>query len=324
MSPFRSTPAEVDGRSAELQAVETSTIDQMFDLKVTEGSLPDVGDGELAVRADEATKQHLAIGDTVPVTFSTGTAELTVAAIYDRRHLRHRRRLPRRPRRPSRPTSPTSSTARSSLRPPTVSAPRSPPRSLEAASPTCPNAEIQDQAEFKESITSEIHQMLNLIYGLLALAVVIALIGIANTLALSVHERTRELGLLRAVGMTPGPAPLGRSAGSRCSSPCWAPGLGCLLAVGGAWGIVQAISGSEGGNAISLVFPTAQMLVIVTLAAFAGVIAALGPARRASRLNVLEPSPASDHPASPSRPLPPSPGGSGAPELGLFPEHHQS
>jgi putative ABC transport system permease protein len=287
VSPFRSTPTEVDGRSAELQAVETSTFDQMFDLKITEGSLPEVGDGELAVRAKEATKQHLAIGDTVPVTFSTGTADLKVAAIY---------------------TDAISGTGDSNYlvdlstfeahvtdqfdrkifvaAADGVSAEES-TTVLEAAIAEFPNAEIQDQAQFKESITSEIHQMLNLIYGLLALAVVIALIGIANTLALSVHERTRELGLLRAVGMTRGQL---RSA-IRWESVLIAllgTGLGSLLAVGGAWGIVQAISGSEGGDAISLVFPTTQMLVIVTLAAFAGVIAALGPARRASRLNVLE------------------------------------
>ncbi|MFM9013591.1 MAG: FtsX-like permease family protein, partial [Gemmatimonadota bacterium] len=65
-----------------------------------------------------------------------------------------------------------------------------------------PNAELQDQEEFKASQTQQVDQVLNLIYALLALAVIIALIGIANTLGLSIIERTSELGLLRAVGMT--------------------------------------------------------------------------------------------------------------------------
>ena len=104
-----------------------------------------------------------------------------------------------------------------------------------------PNGELQDQAQFKETITSEINSLLNLIYGLLALAVIIALIGIANTLALSVHERTRELGLLRAVGMTR------RQIRTlvRWESVMIAvlgTGLGLVLALAGAWAIIQALA----------------------------------------------------------------------------------
>ena len=83
--------------------------------------------------------------------------------------------------------------------------------------------------------------MLNLIYGLLALAVIIALIGIANTLALSVHERTRELGLLRAVGMTRRQLRTAIRWESVLIS-LLGTALGFVLAVGGAWGIIKALA----------------------------------------------------------------------------------
>jgi putative ABC transport system permease protein len=154
---------------------------------------------------------------------------------------------------------------------------------LDALLEDWPNAELQDQAAFKADITGEIDKMLNLIYGLLALAVVIALIGIANTLALSVHERRREIGLLRAVGMSR--RQVRRSV--RWESVAIAllgTALGTGLAVAGSWGVVQAL----GNEVTTFVVPPGQLGVIVALAALAGVGAALGPARRAAKLDVLD------------------------------------
>ena len=155
---------------------------------------------------------------------------------------------------------------------------------IEAAMTDWPNAAIQDQAEFKESVTSEIDMMLNLIYGLLALAVLISLIGIANTLALSVHERTRELGLLRAVGMHRRQLKRAVRWEALLISGMGAT-LGAVLAVGGAWGIVEAM---ETEGVTQLVIPGTRLAVIVALAGLAGVVAATTPARRASKLDVLE------------------------------------
>jgi putative ABC transport system permease protein len=154
---------------------------------------------------------------------------------------------------------------------------------LEAALARWPNGDLQDQVAFEKKVASEIDIILNLMYGLLGLAIVIALIGIANTLALSVHERRRELGLLRAVGMT---RPQVRSAVRWESVMIALMGtiLGFALAVAGAWGIITAI---EGDRPIPLVVPPTQLTAIVALASVAGVLAAVGPARRAAKLDIL-------------------------------------
>jgi hypothetical protein len=113
---------------------------------------------------------------------------------------------------------------------------------------------------------------------------VIALIGIANTLALSVHERTREVGLLRAVGMQR--RQLRRAV--RWEAVLIAvlgATLGAVLAVGGAWSIVAELD-EEGVTQLTL--PVAQLAVILGMAGVAGVLAATGPARRAARLDVLD------------------------------------
>jgi putative ABC transport system permease protein len=146
-----------------------------------------------------------------------------------------------------------------------------------------PNAEVQDLTEFKAAQAAQINQLLGLIYVLLALSVLIAVIGIANTLALSVVERTRELGLLRAVGMTRTQL----RAAVRWEAVLIAL-FGALLGLGVSvffgWAVVTALE-SEGFSELRI--PVGSLLVIMVLAGIFGVVAALAPARRAARLNVL-------------------------------------
>jgi putative ABC transport system permease protein len=155
---------------------------------------------------------------------------------------------------------------------------------IEALTDEYPTATVLDQTEFKEAQAASFNQLLGLVYVLLFLAIFIALLGIANTLALSILERTRELGLLRAVGMT-------RS--QLRSTVRWesviiavlGSMLGLIIGVFFGWALVRALA-SEGIGTFTV--PVVQLLVIVVLAALAGVVAAIVPARRAARLDVLE------------------------------------
>jgi putative ABC transport system permease protein len=145
-------------------------------------------------------------------------------------------------------------------------------------------AELKNQAQYKEDIQQQFNQILALVYVLLFLAVVIALIGIANTLALSIYERTRELGLLRAVGMSRSQV---RSA-VRWESVIIAllgSFLGLIIGLFFGWTIVQSLR-SQGLTEFDPAIGT--LIVVVVLAAIAGVVSAIGPARRASKLDVLQ------------------------------------
>ena len=142
-----------------------------------------------------------------------------------------------------------------------------------------------DRNEYLDSATEDVDQMLNLVYGLLGLAILIALLGIANTLSLSLYERTRELGLLRAVGQSR--RQLRRTV--RWESVIIAVfGTVGGVAVGTflAWGLMRAIKASEGIG--SFVVPVVTLAVVLGAAIVAGVLAAWRPARRAAKLDVLQ------------------------------------
>ena len=146
-----------------------------------------------------------------------------------------------------------------------------------------PVVEVRNQQELKENQEEQINQLLGLIYALLALAVIVSLFGIANTLALSIHERTRELGMLRAIGMSR------RQVRTMIRYEAVITALiGALLGmvIGVIFAALIAQPLKDEGFALS--YPVGQLLAMLVFAAFAGVLAAIPPARRASRLKVLE------------------------------------
>jgi putative ABC transport system permease protein len=146
-----------------------------------------------------------------------------------------------------------------------------------------PTAQVLNQAELKSNQEKQVNRLLGLIYALLALAILISLFGIANTLALSIHERTRELGMLRAIGMSR------RQVRSMIRyeaviTALIGAALGMVLGMVFAALIAQPLK-DEG---FTLSYPVGTLVVLLVLAAIAGVVAAIGPARRASRLDVLK------------------------------------
>jgi putative ABC transport system permease protein len=139
--------------------------------------------------------------------------------------------------------------------------------------------EVQDRQEYIDSQTAMIGTALAVVYVMLALAIVIALMGIANTLSLATHERRRELGLLRAVGQTREQL---RAMVRWESFIVAAFGSVCGTAIGlvGGWALAQAVTG---GAAIP-----AQIVIVLIVGALVGILAGVRPARRAARMNVLE------------------------------------
>ncbi len=146
-----------------------------------------------------------------------------------------------------------------------------------------PTVEVQDQEELKDSIGEELDGLLGAIYGLLLLAVIVSLFGIVNTLALTIFERTRELGLLRAIGMS-------RRQVRRIVryEAVITALIGAIL--GSVLGVVFAIIASRplADEGFKLTIPFGTLVMLLVLAVIAGIVAAIGPARRASRLDVLD------------------------------------
>jgi putative ABC transport system permease protein len=274
----------VKGSAKSVSAFDPAKVEDHINLAVKSGDDTKLGLHDVAVQVEEAKTQHLHLGSIVSMKFAeTGVQQLKVAAIYGTKD----------------PMGPYAVSIKAfdanvaahvdnvvlitNAKGVSMDQAR---HAIDGVLSQYPTATLRTKDEFKGSIANEINKILNLVYVLLAMALVIALFGIANTLALSVFERTREFGLLRAVGM---------SRKQVRSTVRWESVLiallgtttGTAIGLGFGWALVKAIQGNGSGiNQLSI--PVGELSVIVALAAVAAVVAAALPARRASKLDVLQ------------------------------------
>jgi putative ABC transport system permease protein len=269
-----------------VMGIDTNTVDQTIDLGIVEGSLDALGEGGIFVLQDVADQKGWVLGDAVPMGLATtGLQQMPIVGIYSEANVVQSNYLI------------GMDTYKANfegfgtdvdyvlaVKDADGVAPEAARAVIDAAAADYPNVEVRDQVEYRESQAAQVDTILVMFNALLALAVIIAIVGITNTLALSVFERTREIGLLRAVGMNRGQ--IRRMI--RWEAVIVAV-IGALLGVvlGLFFGVVvTAALSSQGINVLAI--PTVQILGLVIFGVVAGLLAAIMPARRAAKLNILE------------------------------------
>ncbi len=278
---FRVAEMQVDDEIVDVIAARFGHLPTLFDLDVTEGAIDGADDSVLVSRA-RADLDAIAVGDAIDVTLETGVATtLNVSAIFDNDAVVTQDWVVDVDVFDRAGVTASDLWLAFSVANGVDSATAT--TAVEALAERYPQGELETSAQFQERVEGLVDQILSVMNALVALAVIIALIGIANTLALSVSERTREIGLLRAVGMS------GRGVRRmiRYESAVIAgfgAVLGVAMGIGLGWLTVEALPDTFAG---SISIPVGQILVLVAVAAGAGLIAALLPARRAGAMNVL-------------------------------------
>jgi putative ABC transport system permease protein len=282
-SEIRSGQWGLGGRTQTLVAVDPATVTRVYHLDpASSAAAARLDDGGVLVRSGVAARHGWKVGDQVPMTFArTGTRPMRLEGIYSTTTVRSDYVI-------SVGAFERNFTSQLDMEIDVRLAPGVPAAAgrsaIRSALSEFPNLAVRNQAEVLATQKGQVDRMLMPMAALLALSVVIALLGIANTLALSIHERIRELGMLRAIGMG-----RGQLRSMIRSEAVVIAGLGtaCGLAVAVFFGWV-ATGAMAGMGVTRVVFPVGQLLALAAAATAAGLLAAAVPAHRASRLRVLD------------------------------------
>jgi putative ABC transport system permease protein len=277
--------AAIDGDTKQLTVADPAELDAVLDLDVSGGSVADLGSDELAVSDATADGNGWQLGDVVTVTFSDGqTEDLTIGATYEAADIAGGYVMPAATYGPHTLQEIDALVIVDVAEGTSLAGAQS---AVEQVAAGYGSPDVLDRDAFAADVSSGVDMMLTIIYALLVLAIVIALMGIANTLSLSIHERTRELGLLRAVGQTRSQVrSMVRWESVLVATFGAVGGIGVGVFLG--WALVEA-AGANAGSAISeFVLPVGRLAIIVLVGAIAGVLAGIRPARRAARLDVLQ------------------------------------
>jgi len=282
VSAVRFTEARVDGDSVFLDGIDVEPFGSVADVGDVQGSFESLAEpNTVAVLEREADDRGISVGQTLEVEFAaTGKQELEVVAIFSEQGLLDQLVV-------SMPTFEENVAQQLDMFVMVKASEGVDIGALESqlseALARYPNVQVQDQAAFRDRFARFLNQVLNLLTGLLVMAIIIAGFGIVNTLSLSIYERTRELGLLRAVGLT-------RQQTKRMVR--WEAVIisvmgalfGVAIGIAFGWALQQALA-PQGFERLGI--PGGQLTIYVALSALLGVAAAILPARRAAKLDIL-------------------------------------
>ncbi|MEU7292461.1 FtsX-like permease family protein [Streptomyces exfoliatus] len=280
-SPQQAGALEIKGSYVSASGVTPGDIEKVLKITTVNGSLASLGEGKIAVAEKTAAKRGLKVGDTVPVEYlDKAEDKLTIGAIYEDSEFLSPVLIDQKV---------IDAHEQETYTPQIFVTMDGGPsdanqKALSKALGDNPAITVMDKKDIRDEFGGQINLLLNIVYGLLAMALLIAVLGVVNTLAMSVFERQQEIGMLRAIGLDRRRVKRMVRLEAVVISVFGAVvgiGLGSFLG----WAIGETFKSSLPGYA--LVLPWDRIGIFLVLAGLVGVLASLWPARSAAKLNML-------------------------------------